>query len=53
MLRGNIEEKKGDYDSARAQYSEAARQAESIGDGAAMACATRNLESLGDPRSGK
>lgn len=48
LVSGNIEEKRGRYEVARSHYEEAVRQAELIGDGSAMAAASRNLEALED-----
>ena len=46
LLLGNVEEKRGDYDAARARYAEAVRQAELLGDEEALTAAMRNLRSL-------
>jgi tetratricopeptide (TPR) repeat protein/DNA-binding MarR family transcriptional regulator len=48
MVFGNIEEKRGNYDTARSHYEEAARQAELLGDDSAAVSAASNIEALGD-----
>lgn len=50
MVLGNIEEKRGRYDAAESHYEEAGRQAETLGDEAAMAAAASNLRALEDEK---